>query len=169
MKKGKGQSFIRTVNDELSTALRPEGFYACDKIHWLGNRGVHSWQHDGGWKKEIVEMSFEKNHPDQIMIHLRLQFPTSKEEETLFDTATVGQLVGRPGSSYDIPHLAILLKITRCARKIAEDTHKALIWFKQFDTPKKCIERLESGQTVWHTTKGKPYQDSISYLSSLTK
>lgn len=153
----------------FSNEIPKLGFSIEEKLITLDETQVKSWARQYEWKQDIFEVTFPEKNADSLILHYRIFLPAPDNKRNLLDGTTVGFLRGRKIGRYYLP-----TKLTRMIGgdsrficTLINDVHRTISWFDAYDTPSKCLHRLQSGETIHGLAKGKFLSECISYLKSL--
>lgn len=116
------------------------------------DRDVRSyWLRDGLWRRDAVDILYQPRNVRYVRPRLGVYLLVKgwPDKEIEFDGTAVGAVLDNlqaMRTSFPSTIMRVLFP-KRFTRKLIQDTERALAWFDSYDTPQKCLDKLERGDT----------------------
>jgi hypothetical protein len=129
----------------IERLLQSRGFHSVIRSERVDDRRCWRWDRDRQWAIDRVEAAYRIHAPEGLAVSVVAVLRLTPERELTMDGRPTYFIAGRE-EMYDFPFFqALRLRHPESlAARITAETESALTWFEQYETPKKCLERLKS-------------------------
>lgn len=130
------------------------------------DRNITQWCKLYPWKKEWVLFAYNSDTKGiSLNVVLTVLVPDFKED-LIIDGTNIPYLLGSKDRYY-LPNFCLNLRGKRRMKSILLEINKGLLWFDQFGSPKKILDRLMSPNRNGISPKHLHYQSIINHFSNL--
>lgn len=160
---------IEAVHERLDALLGVQGFVRTERNRAADGRRVNEWVRKSSWREDQVTSMFPLREPKRLEVSVATSLCTDSERSIAMDGTTVSWLAGRDWllEPRGLDRLRALTRADFLLERVMGDITRGMSWFRAYDTPAKCIERMRSPERNGTRIGTSFHRNSMIFLERL--